>query len=484
MSIGRKEIAGSLLWKLLERGGVQVSQFIVSLVIARLVMPSAYGAVALIMIFISIAAVFVQSGLNTALIQKKDADNSDVSAVLLYSMCIATLLYIALFFSAPFIENFFNIPNLTQLLRVLSLTMFPGAFNSIQLAIFSKRMEFKKQCVAGVISSVLSGTLGIIMAFKGFEAWAIVAQQLSYQTLICLILCGVMKTQLTLRISLKQTKGLLSYGIKLMGARLIDTLYHNLESFIIGKVFSPTALAYCNKGKQFPLTLIDNIDGSVQSVMLPAYSARQDDITGVKQMLRKAISLSSYVVFPSMTLLATAASPMIRILLGENWIGSIPYMVLFCFIAMLFPLQTANLQAINAIGRSDIYLKLMTWKRSIGTVLLIISVIIWRSPFAVVIAALLVEFIGVAINIPSNIALFGYSLAEMLADTLPNLLVAIFMGLACFLLLYVIKNSFALLALQLLAGPTIYIALSIIVKNQNFQYIKSLVLSKISKRQA
>lgn len=159
-------------------------------------------------------------------------------------------------------------------------------------------------------------------------------------------------------------------------------------------------------------------------------------------------------------------------------------MVLFCFIAMLFPLQTANLQAINAIGRSDIYLKLMTWKRSIGTVLLIISVIIWRSPFAVVIAALLVEFIGVAINIPSNIALFGYSLAEMLADTLPNLLVAIFMGLACFLLLYVIKNSFALLALQLLAGPTIYIALSIIVKNQNFQYIKSLVLSKISKRQA
>lgn len=464
-------IVHSMLWKLLERGGVQVSQFIVSIVIARLLLPSAYGAVAILMIFISLATVFVQSGLNTALIQKKDANDSDISAVLIYSLCIASIIYIILFITAPYIAIFFNIAELSELLRILSLILFPGAVNSIQLAILSKRMQFKQQFIAGIISSILSGGIGILMAYWGFEAWALVAQQLSYQVLCCGVFAFMVRWSFTFRISIQRTRAMLSYGVRLLGARLVDTLYHNLESFVIGKAFAPSILAYCNKGKQFPLTLIDNIDGSVQSVMLPAYSSRQEDLSQVKSLLRRTISLSTYIVFPTMLLLAATGRPLIHLILGDNWMECVPYLQLFCIISMLFPLQTANLQAINAIGRSDVYLKLITWKRVVGVVLLVSSIFIWFSPFAVVIAALLSEIIAVLINIPANKCILSYTFSEMLTDILPNICLAVAVCLCGFCMELIIANDILLLLTQLVIGVVIFIGLSVVMKNKNLVYL-------------
>lgn len=467
----RHVIAGSLIWKLLERGGVQVTQFIVSIIIARMLLPSAYGAVAILMIFISIATVFVQSGLNTALIQKKDADETDSSSVLIYSFVIAGIIYLILFFSANTIAGFFNIPQLTSLLRVLALTLFPGAINAVQLAILSKRMQFKKQFYASIIACVISGGIGIAMAYNGYEAWALVCQQLVSQIIICIVLSFLLDWRPKLVISFRRTQSLLSFGVKLLGARLIDTLYHNLESLIIGKVFSASTLAFCNKGKQFPLTLIDNIDGSIQSVMLSAYSAKQDDRKTVKNMLRKTISMSTYIVFPAMIILAAVAKPMIVLLLGEQWIDATPYLQLFCAISMLFPLQTADLQAINALGRSDIYFKLIAWKRCIGVILLISSVIIWRSPFSVVIAALLVEIIAVLINVPANRKVLNYSFKEMMSDILPNLCLSVMIGCICWSITLLISSNWLLLFAQCAIGSILYILVSILAKNRNISYL-------------
>lgn len=467
----KRVVAGSLGWKLLERGGVQVTQFIVSIVIARLLLPQAYGAVALLMIFISIATVFVQSGLNTALIQKKDADDIDISSVFFYSLAVAVVIYTVLFLSAPWISNFFNIQELTPLLRVLALILFPGAVNAIQLAVLSKRMQFKKQFYAGITASVISGTIGIIMAYKGFESWALVWQQLICQSVICLLLFFMVEWRPTLAVSFQRTKTLLAFGLKLLGARLIDTLYHNLESLIIGKTFSAATLAFCNKGKQFPLTLIDNIDGSIQSVMLPAFSASQDDKQTIKSMLRRTISLSTYIVFPAMIILAAVGKPIIDLLLGFQWLDAVPYLQLFCVIAMLFPLQTADLQAINAIGRSDVYFKLIALKRCVGVVLLIVSVLLWMSPFAVVLAALLVEVVAVVINVPANRSLLNYSFVEMMADILPNFCLALLAGITCWTLQLAIDNNFILLVLQCIVGVVVYIALSMLFRNKNLSYI-------------
>lgn len=474
-------IAGALIWKFLERGGIQVTQFIVSIVIARLLLPSAYGAVAILMIFISIATVFVQSGLNTALIQKKDADDTDISSVFLYSLVIASTLYLILFFSADAIASFFRLPQLTNLLRVLALTLFPGAVNAVQLAILSKNMEFKKQFYAGIIACIISGAVGIIMAYKGFESWALVGQQLVSQVTICVILSFVAKWHLTFKISFQRTRKLLSFGVKLLGARLIDTLYHNLESLIIGKQFSPAVLAYCNKGKQFPLTLIDNIDGSIQSVMLPAYSNKQEDLVTVRRMLRKTISLCTYVVFPVMALLAAIGRPLISLLLGDNWLDCVPYLQLFCFISMLFPLQTANLQAINALGHSGVYLKLMWWKRVIGVVLLFASVLIWGSPFAVIYAALVIEVIAVIINAPANYKILGYTLRELLSDIRPNVFLAVVSGLSCYSLCWLINDSLLLLMCQIALWIIILFSLSVMTENSNWIYLIQYMRSAIRK---
>ena len=475
MDSSKNNIIKSLIWKFLERGGVQVIQFIVSIIIARLLLPADYGAIALLTIFISIATVFVQSGLNTALIQKEDADEIDFSSIFYYSICLAGIIYLCLFCFAGAIADFYKMPELTPLLRVLSLTLFPGALNAIQIAKLSKQMLFKKQFYSSMAAASISGVLGVILAYYGFGAWALVWQQLLYQIVICIVLWWLVSWRPALVFSFKRTKSLLSYGIKLLGAQLIDTVYHNLESLIIGKIYSADTLAYCNKGKQFPLTLIDNIDGSVQSVMLPAYSAHQENVEAVKNMLRKTISLSTYLVFPAMTLLAVTGKPIIYLLLGNKWLDCVPYLKLFCLIAMLFPLQTANLQAINALGRSDIYLKLMTWKRSLGVILLLVSVFVWNSPFAVIVAALLVEILAVLVNAPSNKHVLGYTLTEMMSDIIPNLLLSILIGAVCYCCLLLFQNALITLIIQLTCGFILFILLSIVLKNTNFKYIRNLL---------
>lgn len=471
-------ISSSLLWKFLERGGSQVTQFIVSIIIARLLLPGDYGAVALLTIFISIATVFVQSGLNTALIQKKDVEELDFSSVFFYSMGLALIIYLCLFFCADWIEFFFRISGLSSLLRVLALILFPGALFAMQVAVLSKKMQFRKQFCSSIIACVLSGCLGIIMAYKGFGAWALVAQQISYQVIGSIVLLVIVDWRPHFVFSFQRTKSLLSYGVKLLGANLIDAVYHNMESLIIGKFFTPATLAYCNKGKMFPLILSDNIDGAIQSVMLPAYSAQQDDKEALKSLLRKTVSLSTYLVFPVMTLMVTMGKPIIYLFLGENWLDSVPFLQLFCLIAMIFPLQTANLQGINALGRSDVYLKLVSYKRLFGFFFLSGSIFIYYSPFAVVVVALLVEIISVGINAPFIKRILNYSFKEMILDVVPNLIISVAIGCACYSLVFIFDNCLLLLLFQLLLGFSIFIIMSLILGNANFIYLKNLIKSR------
>ena len=476
------KVANSLVWKFLERGGIQVTQFVVSLIIARLLDPRDYGVVAILTIFVSIATVFVQSGLSTALIQKQDADALDYSSVFFYSLGLATIIYVLLYLAAPLIERFYNMTGLVVYLRAMALTLFPGALNSIQISYLSKRMQFKKQFVSSMVAVVLSGVLGISMAVGNYGAWALITQQLSYQVIICLVLWFIVKWRPTLEFSFQRTKSLLSYGIKLLGARLIDTIYHNLESLIIGKKYSSEILAYCNKGKQFPLTLIDNIDGSIQSVMLPAYSSQQDDLGKIKGMLRRTIKLSTYLVFPSMFGLALVGKPLISLVLGSKWLECVPFLQLYCFIAMLFPMQTANLQAINAIGRSDIYLRLMTIKRIAGVALLAISVFWFRNVYAIVIACLITEIVGIVINVRQNRILLGYKAREFFADVVPNFLLSVAMLAIAYFPSMRINSDIIKFGLNILLGVISYVGLSWFTKNDNWNYLVSRVTAKMKSK--
>lgn len=477
MEKNESKVFSSLLWKFLERGGVQIVQFVISIVLARLLVPQDYGLIAIIQIFIAIATVFVQSGLSTALIQKKNVSELEISSVFIYSLVIAIIAYVFLFLAAPFIEDFYSENNLSIVLRIMALTLFPGAFNSIQIALVQKELNFRMLFFCNLCSAILSGIIGIIVAYVGFGVWALVVQQLLYQFFVCFLLMIKLKWRPKFLFSYSKTKGLLRYGFNLLGARLIDTIYHNLESLIIGKKYSGTELAYYNRGKQFPLIMIDNIDGSIQSVMLPIYSKNQDNLVKIKEMVRSTISLSTFFVFPAMIGLSTISTELILLILGDKWINSVLYLQLYCYISALFPLQTANLQAFNSIGRSDIYMKLITIKRILGLFILFFVTMVFDNAFSIVVACLFIEVAGVIINIYPNIKIFNYNFADQVRDILPNFICAILMGILINNIH--IQNVFINMIIKIILGFIIYLIICTLIKNKNCMKLKDILWRKL-----
>lgn len=465
----KSKVISSLFWKLMERGGTQGIQFIVQIVLARLLVPNDYGIIALIAIFITIANVFVQSGFNTALIQKKDANETDFSSVFYLSLFVASLLYLIIFFVAPLISEFYDTPQLISVLRVLSITLFFGAFNSIQNAVVSRNMQFKMLFYGSLGAILVSGTIGIVLAYAGFGVWALVAQQLANQFMITVILWFTVKWRPKLIFSFERIKGLFSYGWKLLVSSLIDTLYINLRSLIIGKIYNPAMLGFYNRGDQFPQIIVTNIDGSIQSVMLPTLASEQDNKQRVKELVRRSIVTSSFIVFPLMIGLAITAEPLVKILLTDKWLPCVPFLQIFCASYALYPIHTANLQAINALGRSDIFLKLEIIKKIIG--LIILGVSIFYGVYAIAIGMLITGIIATFINAYPNLKLLNYSYMEQCRDIIPSLLLSLVMGAVVYNFKWFNMVSWLTLIIQVCVGGIIYIGMAKIFKLECYSYL-------------
>jgi teichuronic acid exporter len=470
----KNEIISSLFWKFMERGGTQGIQFIIQIVLARLLVPHDYGMIALITIFITIANVFVQSGFNTALIQKKEADETDFSSVFYLSLFIAGLLYLVLFFLSPFIAILYDIPKIVLVFRVLSITLFFGAFNSIQNAVVSKKMQFKKLFFSSVGAILVSGTIGITFAYIGFGVWALVAQQLTNQLMITVILWFTVKWRPKLIFSFKKLRGLFSYGWKLLVSSLIDTLYMNLRSLLIGKIYNPSMLGFYNRGDQFPQVIVSNINGSIQSVMLPALALEQDNKQRVKDIMRRSIAISSFVLFPIMIGLAVSAEPLIKILLTDKWLPCVPFLQILCLSYALWPIHTANLQAINALGRSDIFLKLETIKKIMGIIILGISVCV--NIYAIALGTLISGIIATFINAFPNLKLLDYSYKEQWKDILPSLILSLLMGTLTGSIIFLRLSSWITIIIQIFGGGAVYLGLAKMFKLESYLYLSTIVL--------
>ena len=260
--ITRGTVVRSLIWKFLERGGIQGVQFVLSIILARLVSPSDYGVIALILVFIQIANVFIQSGFNTALIQKKDADELDFSSIFYLSLFVAFVCYLVLFFTAPLVAIFYKQPILVSLIRVLAFTLFFGAINSVQNAVVSRTMQFKRFFYSSMGSVIGSGVLGVILAYRGFGVWALVSQQLVNNILTCVILWFTVKWRPKLLFSLERVKSLFGFGWKLLVSALLDTVFRNIYSLVIGRMYNSSQLGYFNRGQQFPQVIASNLDGN------------------------------------------------------------------------------------------------------------------------------------------------------------------------------------------------------------------------------
>lgn len=473
------KIFSSLIWKFLERGGTQGIQFIIQIFLARLLSPDDYGIIALITVFIALANVFVQSGFNTALIQKQNADEKDFSSVFYISLLVAGILYILLFFSAPLIASFYEIKELINIIRVLSITLFFGAFNSIQNAIVSRRMDFKKLFYSSLGAVIISGIIGIIFAYKGFGVWALVFQQLINQISICIILFFTVKWYPKLLFSIERLRLLFSFGGKLLCSALLDTGYREMTNLIVGKVYSPATLGYYNRGYQFPSLIVNNFNGSIQSVLFPVLASVQDNKIRVKELTRRAIVTSSYIIFPLMIGLGVVAEPMIRLLLTEKWLPCIPFLRIFCLVFALWPIHTSNLQAINAMGRSDIFLKLETIKKVLG--ILIICFTVRYSPLIMAFGILMSGILSSFINASPNKKLLNYSYLEQIKDILPSLLLSVIMGIFVYPIIFLGFSDVITIFLQVMFGAVVYIALSYLLKLECFIYLLNIIL-KLKRR--
>jgi teichuronic acid exporter len=476
----KSNILSSLFWKLMERGGAQGIQFFVSIILARLLSPEEYGIIAIVMVFILLANVFVESGFNTALIQKKDADEVDFSSVLYLSLGVAIILYGIIFITAPLIASFYNQPILVKVLRVLSITLFIGAFNSIQNAYVARNMLFKKLFTSSLGSVTISGVVGIIAAFSGLGVWALVLQQLTSQLAVAVILWFTVKWRPHLIFSTTRVKSLFSYGSKLLASGLLDTLYSNLRTLLIGRMYTPSMLGYYNRGQQFPQLIVSNINGSIQSVMLPALSAHQDDRKRVKEMMRRAIVSSSFLIFPMMIGMAVVAEPLVEIVLTDKWLPAVPFLQIACFTFALWPIHTANLQAINAMGRSDIFLKLEIIKKIMG--LIVLGVSLPFGVYAIALGGLFSGLIGTFINAYPNKELLNYSYKEQWLDIMPSLLISLIMGGIVYLFNFLSFPVWQVLILQTVSGGIIYILLAKIFKIESFTYLVETMKQLIKSR--
>ncbi len=469
----------NFFWRFEERCGAQLVTFIVSVVLARILTPEDYGQIALITVFTTIMQVFVDSGLGTALIQKKDADDLDFSSVFYFNFMVCLVLYAVMFLSAPFIARFYNDSSLTTIIRIISLTIIVSGVKGIQQAYVSRNMLFKRFFYATLGGTIFSAFLGIGLAYAGFGIWAIVIQQLSNTTIDTLILWLTVKWRPQKLFSWERLKGLLSFGWKMLVSSLLDTIYTNMRSLIIGKMYSSADLAYYNQGEKFPNVISSNINTSIDSVLLPTMASAQDDPHRVKSMTRRAIKTSTYIMAPMMMGLAFCAGPIIRLVLTDKWLQCIPFLQIFCVTYMFYPVHTANLNAVKAMGRSDLFLKLEIVKKVIGFALMLSSM--WFGIMAMAYSLLVGTALGMLINSWPNRILLNYSYLEQVKDILPSIALAVFMGLCVNLVgLFHLSNIVTLL-LQIPIGAAIYIVTSSLLHLESFEYLVNIIRPMIRK---
>lgn len=472
------KIFNGLFWKFMERVSAQGISFVLSIILARILMPEDYGVIAFVMVFINIANVFISNGLGESLIQKTTADDKDFSTVFYCSIIISLILYTIIYLASPLIANFYGNNNLIMIVRILSFKLILSSINTVQHAYVAKNMIFKKFFFSTIGGTILSGIIGIALAYNGFGVWALVAQYLINSTVDTVILFITVPWKPRFLFSLNSAKELIGFGWKLTVASLINEFYNQLRSLVIGKKYTSSDLAFYNRGNNFPSLIITNIDTSISSVMFPAMSKSNYSVEKVKELTKKSLRLTSFIIFPLMAGMVATSKQIVLILLTDKWIECVPYLQYACIYYATQPIQTANWQAIKSLGRSDICLKYELIKKIIGIALIIISMNI--SVDAIGVTNAIMGIIMMLINMIPNVKLLNYGFKEQFKDFSSTIFASIIMGILVYIIGYMNINIYAVLFSQIVVGIIIYLSMVKILKVEEYYYIIKIV-EKIKK---
>ncbi|WP_164174780.1 lipopolysaccharide biosynthesis protein [Ruminococcus flavefaciens] len=476
----RDTVVTNLFWRLGERFGAKMVQFLVQMILAKMLAPEIWGTIGLILIFIEILQVFIESGLGNALIQKKDADDLDFSTVFYFNCVICGAAYLLMFFAAPLIAWFYKAPELTSAIRVMSLVLVVSGLKNVQQAYVSKNMLFKRFFFATLIGTLTAAVIGIAMAYFGFGLWAIIAQNLINVTIDTCILWITVKWRPKKAFSFQRLKQLYSFGWKLFASSLMEVIYLKLRGLIIGRKYSKEDLAYYTYGEYFPQFITSILNSSIDSVLLPSMSSVQDSRENVKNMTRRAIKIGTYILMPFMVGIMVCAGPVVRIVLTEDWLPVIPYLRILCISYAFMPIHTANLNAIKAIGRSDTYLKLEIIKKFVDFASILATMFI--SVKAMVYGVLVASIISQVINAWPNKKLLNYSYLEQVADMIPQIIASTIMGAVIYLINLVDIHYLLMLAIQVPLGVIVYIICSKLMHIDSFDYLLDVIKSLLNRK--
>ena len=470
-------IATGIIWKLSERIFAQGVSFIVSVILARLLLPEDYGAVSIVLVFIEIANVFIASGLNASLIQKKEINEEETSTIFYCCIILGIFLYAILFFAAPFIASFYRMPILTSVIRVFALRLPIASIQQVPSALLSRNLDFKKFFFSTLVGTCCSVVIGIGMALAGYGVWALVAQNLVAALADAVILSIVAKWYPKRFFSLKVAYPLIMYGGKIMVADVMGTLLNNLSSMIIGYKYTPTDLAYYTKGKSLPYILRNNIYMTILSVLFPAMSKVGDDATKIKEVARRSVKMLAYIIFPIMIGMISLANDLVILLYTEKWISMVPFINIVCIECMVSIIPMIGVQTLKASGHSGIILKMEVTKKIIFLILIFIAMnfgvkaIAWSLPINTLMEMFLNSYFSKKT--------INYKLGEQLTDIFNPLLLSLGMGVAIFLISFIKSNIFLGIILKVIVGIAVYFTLSIVFKLEEFSLILKFIKSKV-----
>lgn len=474
-SLKSKTVKG-VVWSSIERFSTQGVQFLIMIIMARLLTPKDYGLIGMLAIFLAVAQSLIDSGFSQALIRKQDRTDVDNSTVFYFNIVVSSALYLILFIAAPFVADFYNQPELTSVMRVVCLGVILNSLAVVQRALLTVRIDFKTQAKASLSAAVISGCIGIVLAYCGFGVWSLVVQQLLNLSVNTLLLWIFSKWRPIAVFSWKSFHELFAFGSKLLASGLLDTLYRNIYPIVIGKLFSASSLGHYTRAHQFSEFPSSNVTGIIQRVTYPILCGIQDETERLAIVFRKFLKLSAFIIFPLMIGLSAVARPFIDIALGTQWGFCGQLLQIICFAMMWYPIHAINLNLLQVKGRSDLFLRLEIIKKILGITVLCIT-----APFGLVVMCygqIFNSIVALVINTYYTGKLINVGFIRQMKDLLPTILLSLTMFGAILLVNGFIEANIYRLIIGVLVGVIVYVSGSYIFKFKELQTLFSLIRRK------
>jgi teichuronic acid exporter len=465
-------------WSFAEAAGLRGVQFVIGILLARLLLPAQFGLIGMLAIFMAVSQTFLDSGFGSALIQRQTVTKKDTCSVFYFNILIGIIAAVCLCGLAPYVASFYKQPVLTPLLRVMSMVLVINALGLVQSMLLIKAIDFKTQTKVSLIASISSGLIGIALAYRGYGVWSLAVQQLSNSAFRTGLLWFFSSWRPALIFSLQSLREMFRFGSRLLCSGLLNTIFDNIYLIVIGKLFSPAELGYftrANSLQQLPSTTLSDMVGRVT---FPVFSTIQDDPERMKRGMKKALTALVLVNFPLMIGLAVVARPLVLVLLTDKWEPCIHYLQLLCLVGLMFPLHLINLNVLQAMGRSDLFLRLEIIKKML-VVLNIVITCRWGI-MAMITGQIITSFISYYLNAYYNKALLNYSVWEQVRDLYPYLMNALLMGGLVYAMTYLpVASQVLLLLCQTVAGGVVYLLLCRIFRFSAYMDLQRMVISRL-----